>query len=456
MTIIWSILGFLVALSILVAIHEWGHFITARLFNIKVTHFSIGFGKVLFVKQRGETRYQLSMIPLGGYVRFVDEREGEVATEDLPRAFNRQSVYKRFAVVAAGPAINLLFAWLAFSMIYFSGVTGIKPVFDEVPAQTELARELPNNDQAWQVLAVDGNSVVGWQEVHQSILQALIHQQTSISVLLKSFVGSDQRVIELGLGELDINQPKQRWLSVLGFQPKLPDAEPIIDQISSQSPANKAGIAPQDKILEVNQQVVKTWSELVAFIQAHPNQSVQFLIERNQQVLLKTVELGEKQLGDRIIGYLGATAWVDEQTQKAYQTTQTYSVWQSMIKGGQHTLKMINMTVEMIQQMLMGTVSAQNISGPLSIADYSGKALQNGSVAFLSLLGLLSLSIGILNLLPIPVLDGGHLFFYVIEMIKGSPVSEAVEAVAQKFGLAMILALTFFALFNDVVRISNG
>lgn len=456
MTIIWSILGFLVALGILVTIHEWGHFITARLFNIKVTHFSIGFGKVLFVKQRGETRCQLSMIPLGGYVRFVDEREGEVATEDLPRAFNRQSVYKRFAVVAAGPAINLLFAWLAFSMIYFSGVTGIKPVFDEVPAQTELARELPNNDQAWQILAVDGNSVVGWQEVHQSILQALIHQQASISVLLKSFVGSEQRVIELGLSELDINQPKQRWLSVLGFQPKLPDAEPIIDQISSNSPANMAGIAPQDKILEVNQQVVKTWSELVAFIQAHPNQNVQFLVERQHQVLLKTVELGEKQVGDRIIGYLGATAWVDEQTQKEYQTTQTYSVWQSMIKGGQHTLKMVNMTVEMIQQMLMGTVSAQNISGPLSIADYSGKALQNGSVAFLSLLGLLSLSIGILNLLPIPVLDGGHLFFYVIEMIKGSPVSEAVEAVAQKFGLAMILALTFFALFNDVVRISNG
>ncbi|PLA73537.1 RIP metalloprotease RseP [Hydrogenovibrio sp. SC-1] len=456
MTIIWSLLGFLIALGVLVTIHEWGHFITARLFNIKVTHFSIGFGKVLFAQQRGETRYQLALIPLGGYVRFVDEREGEVAAEDLPRAFNRQSVYKRFAVVAAGPVINLLFAWLAFSLIYFSGITGVKPVFENIPANTALATQLPNNDQAWQVVSVNDRPVLGWQEVHQSILRALINQQSSIAVSLKAFSGSQQKIIELGLQDLDINQPKQRWLSVLGFQSKLPNSEPKIDQVSSQSPAEIAGIKPLDKVLEVNNQAVATWSELVALIQAHPGQSLPFLIERQNGILLKTVKLGEKQLGERTIGYLGATAWIDEQTQKAYQTTQSYSVWQSMMKGGEHTWKMLDMTAEMIQQMVLGKVSAQNISGPVSIAEYSGKALQNGSIAFLSLLGLLSLSIGILNLLPIPVLDGGYLFFYVIEMIKGSPVSEAVEAVAQKFGLAMILALTFFALFNDVVRISNG
>lgn len=454
MTIFWSILGFVFALGILVTIHEWGHFITARLFNIKVTHFSIGFGKVLFTRQRGETCYQLALIPLGGYVRFVDERDGEVATQDLPRAFNRQSVYKRFAVVAAGPLINLLFAWLAFSVIYFSGITGTKPVFETIPANTALAEQLPKNDQAWQVLAVDERSVLGWQEVHRSILHALVNQQSTLTLALKSFQGSEQKTIKLSLADLDINQPKQSWLTVLGFRPKLPDLEAVIDQVSSQSPAESAGIEPRDRIIQVDDHAINSWSELVAFIQANPNETVTFMIKRQQQLLFKTVTLGEKSSGE--IGYLGATALMNEQAQKAYQFTQSYSVWQSLQKGGEHTVKMVDLTVEMIQQMIFGQVSAQNISGPVSIAEYSGKALQNGTVAFLSLLGLLSLSIGILNLLPIPVLDGGHLFFYVIEMIKGSPVSEAIEGVAQKLGLALILALTFFALFNDVVRISNG
>lgn len=454
MTIFWSILGFVFALGILVTIHEWGHFITARLFKIKVTHFSIGFGKVLFTRQRGETCYQLALIPLGGYVRFVDERDGEVVTQDLPRAFNRQSVYKRFAVVAAGPLINLLFAWLAFSVIYFSGITGTKPVFETIPANTALAEQLPKNDQAWQVLAVNERSVLGWQEVHRSILHALVNQQSTMTLALKSFQGSEQKTIKLSLADLDINQPKQSWLTVLGFRPKLPDLEAVIDQVSSQSPAESAGIEPRDRIIQVDDHAINSWSELVAFIQANPNETVTFMIKRQQQLLFKTVTLGEKSSGE--IGYLGATALMDEQAQQAYQFTQSYSVWQSLQKGGEHTVKMVDLTVEMIQQMIFGQVSAQNISGPVSIAEYSGKALQNGTVAFLSLLGLLSLSIGILNLLPIPVLDGGHLFFYVIEMIKGSPVSEAIEGVAQKLGLALILALTFFALFNDVVRISNG
>lgn len=456
MTIVWSIFGFVVALSILVTIHEWGHFMTARLLNIKVTHFSIGFGKVFLKRQWGETRYQLAWIPLGGYVRFADEREGDVAEQDLPRAFNRQSVYKRFAVVAAGPIINLLFAWIAFSFIYFSGVTGIKPVFDQVTPQSALAEQLPNNDQAWQILALNGHPVLDWQEVHQSLLQALVNQQETVILALRAFNGAEERSLVLNLQGLDINQPKQQWLSMLGFQPKLPDSAPVINQISPESPAELAGLKPRDHILEVDGHAVETWSELVHVIQVNPNQTMMFLIERDQQVLLKSVTLGEKNLVERSIGYLGATVMVDEQALAAYRTTQTYSIWQSLEKGGQHTLKMVDITVEMIRQMILGTVSAQNISGPMSIAEYSGEALQNGTVAFLSLLGLLSLSIGILNLLPIPVLDGGHLFFYLIEIIKGSPVSESIEGVAQKLGLAMILALTFFALFNDVVRISNG
>lgn len=456
MTILWSILGFIIALGILVTIHEWGHFIVARMFNIKVTHFSIGFGKALVTRQWGETQYQLSLIPLGGYVRFVDEREGEVPLADLPRAFNRQSVYKRFAVVAAGPLINLLFAWFAFSAIYFAGVTGVKPVFEKVVPNSALEQVLPNNDQAWQILTVNQQPVLGWQEVHQSILHALVNQDPTVALELAEFNGTQQRTLEVGLQDLDINQPKQQWLSVLGFQPKFPDAKPVIRQVSPDSPAAEAGIQSRDHILEVDTVEVKTWSELVKLIQANPGKTVMFLIERQQQIILQAVTLGEKQVGDHSMGYLGATVMIDEQATQDYRASQSYTVGQSLVKGGLHTVKMVDMTVEMIQQMLLGTISAENISGPMSIAEYSGKALQNGTVAFLSLLGLLSLSIGILNLLPIPVLDGGHLLFYVIEMVKGSPVSEAIEGVAQKLGLGIILALTFFALFNDVVRFSNG
>lgn len=456
MTFIWSIIGFIIAMGLLVTIHEWGHYIVAKLFNIKVTHFSIGFGKPFYVKQKGETQFQIGTIPLGGYVKFADEREGRVAQEDMARTFNRQSVYRRFAVVLAGPLVNLIFAWIAFSLIYFSGVTGLKPVFEQVSAGSVLSDSLPNNDQAWQVKRVDGEEVLNWKEVYHKVLQALVNNQHMIEVELVSFDGFTDKMVSLPLSDLDINTPKQKWLSVLGFKPKYPEMPPVIDQVLPDSPAEKLGLEKGDLILKVDGVPVRGWKQFVAHVQQHPNENIQLSFKRNDVIFQKDTQLDEKVLNGQSVGSLGASVFLDESLLDDYKISVSYGVLESIQKGWNHSLALLDMTVNMIKRMVLGEVSIKNLSGPVSIAEFSGQALQNGWVAFLSLLGLLSLSLGILNLLPIPVLDGGHLFFYVVEMIKGSPVGESIEFAAQKIGITLILMLTFFALFNDVVRISNG
>lgn len=456
MTIVWSILGFVVAMGLLVAIHEWGHYAVARFFNIKVTHFSLGFGKVLYRRQKGETQFQLAAIPLGGYVKFVDEREGPVAPEDLPRAFNRQSVYRRFAVVAAGPLVNLVFAWLAFSMIYFSGVTELKPVFKEIEKGTVLAEELPENNQAWLISAIDSQEVYSWKEVYHAVLLGLVDKRPDLIVEVQAFQGTDTRRLVLPTAGLDINEPKQNWLRTLGFEPNYPEFRPIINQVLPNSPAQDMGLKTGDLISVINGFEVQSWQELVAFIRAHPGETVGIDVMRGHQLVRLSGMLESKTLGNKTLGSLGASVQFDEQAVEPYKAVISFGVLDSMVRGWQHTWNLVDMTLTMIQRMFIGEVSVKNLSGPVSIAEFSGKALQSGWVSFLTLLGLLSLSLGVLNLLPIPVLDGGHLTFYLIEMIKGSPVSETVEIVAQKIGLVLILSLTFFALFNDVVRISNG
>lgn len=456
MALVWSIIGFIIAMGLLVTIHEWGHYIVARLFNIKVTHFSIGFGKPIYVKQRDETQFQIGSIPLGGYVKFADEREGNVAQEDLDRAFNRQNVYRRFAVVSAGPLVNLIFAWIAFSLIYLSGVTGLKPVFEEVSPHSVLSNSLPDNQQAWQVESVNGKAVLDWKDVYHSVLQALVSDQQSIKVGLVSLDSQVSKIILLPLSGLDINTPKQKWLSVLGFKPKYPEMPAVIDQVLSDSPAERLGLEKGDLILQIDRLHVENWNQFVAYVQKHPNETVQLSFKRNDVVFQKNIRLDEKTFNGLSVGSLGASVLLDETFLKDYKVSVSYGPLESFQKGWNHSVALLDMTVNMIKRMLIGEVSIKNLSGPVSIAEFSGQALQNGWIAFLSLLGLLSLSLGILNLLPIPVLDGGHLFFYVIEMIKGTPVKESIELVAQKVGVVLILMLTFFALFNDVVRISNG
>ncbi|MBE0493236.1 MAG: RIP metalloprotease RseP [Thiomicrospira sp.] len=463
MSILWAVLGFSLLIGVLVTIHEWGHFAVARLFNVKVLTFSVGFGRAIYKTKRGETEYQIGLIPLGGYVKFLDERVESVAEHEKARAFNQQSVYKRFAIVLAGPLINLLFAWFLFAVINMLGVSSLKPIFEAPTESSPLASamvDLDNNHQAWWLVEIDQQAVSSWPQVQQAVLQGLVHDKTNLSLLLHPFDTESTLVqpqrIELNLSGLDLNNVKSNWLSELGFKPKAPSLEPWIDEVITGSPAFKAGLQSGDRISAVNGQVVNDWQALVTFVRAHPNESHLITFERNQAQydVMITFEAVE-QAGEQI-GRLGASVDQTQLQHSEFYTIQRFGLFAAFEQGWHQSVKLLNMTLVMFKKMLVGEVGLAHLSGPLSIADFSGQALQSGLISFLSLMALLSLSLGILNLLPIPMLDGGHLMYYLVEMIRGRPVSERVEEIGYRIGLMLIVGLTILAFTNDLVRITNG
>jgi regulator of sigma E protease len=458
MSVLWSIVGFVVVIGILVTIHEWGHYQAARWFNIKVVRFSIGFGRPIWRRQGKETEFQVAMIPLGGYVKFVDEAEGNVSAEDLPRAYNRQSVYKRFAVVAAGPVVNLLFAWIAFTAIYLIGITGIKPIFDGTQPQSALESAVPDLHQAWLVTEVDRQPVTTWLSVREALLKALVADQSSISLSLENLqTGRGFTIDALSLKGLDLSRPQQDWLATLGFKPFEIPFKPVVGSVAPNSPTYAAGITQGDRIVSINEHEIRDWREVVEAVRDLANETARFILVRQGETVLMDVKLDsrETQSGEPQ-GYLGVGVQVSPEEMAVYSSTQRYGLFESLTLGLNRGLDLAEMTLVMIKKMLFGQVGVDNLSGPVSIAQFSGQALQSGLIAFLGLLGLLSLSLGILNLLPIPVLDGGHLLYYLIEMIKGSPLNESVMMLGQKIGLVLILGLTILALTNDILRITNG
>lgn len=456
MSFLWSILGFILVIGILVAIHEWGHYQVARWFDIKVIRFSIGFGKPIWTKQGKETEFQVAMIPIGGYVKFVDEREGPVDQEDVPRAFNRQSVFKRFAVVAAGPLINLIFAWLVFTAIYLIGVSGIKPIFEQPLPGSPLEQVLPNNQQAWLVLEANEKPVTSWMTIRDQLLKALIDDQSTFSLKLESIdTGEVKYLGSIPLSNLDLEDKKQDWMKAFGFQRYAIPLPPQIGSLKEDAPAALAGIEVGDLITKIDGQSISVWQDLVKTVSNLANQTVEVELQRGSALLTKQVTITENS-ADTSKGYLGVGVYVDESLMNAYTITSQYGLFESIQLGWQKNLDFIDMSLVMMKKMLFGEVGLDNLSGPVSIAQFSGQALQTGVISFLTLLGLLSLSLGILNLLPIPVLDGGHLVYYIVEMIKGSPVSEGVMVFGQKIGLLLIISLTVLALTNDLIRITNG
>ena len=456
MSFIWSILGFVLVIGILVTIHEWGHYQVARWFNIKVIRFSIGFGKPIWTKQGKETEFQVAMIPIGGYVKFVDEREGPVDEVDVHRAFNRQSVYKRFAVVAAGPLINLIFAWLVFSAIYLIGVSGVKPIFDNPIPGSVLEKVLPDNQQAWLVLEANHQPVNSWMTIRDELLKALVNDVSTLSLKLESIeTGELKTITDIPIDELNLNDKKQDWMKVFGFQQYAIPIPAKIGSVQESGPAALAGIKVGDKIMKINGQSIFVWQDLVKTVEGLADKRVEIELQRGSLMLTELVTISENSAMPSK-GYLGVGVYVDDALMKPFMATTQYGVIDSIRLGWQKNLDFIDMSLTMLKKMLFGEVGLDNLSGPVSIAQFSGQALQTGLISFLTLLGLLSLSLGILNLLPIPVLDGGHLVYYIVEIIKGSPVSEGVMIFGQKIGLLLIISLTVLALTNDLIRITNG
>lgn len=466
-SVIWSIIGFIVLIGILVTIHEWGHYAVGRWFKVKAEVFSIGFGKPIWTRQVGETQFQIAAIPLGGYVRFLDERNGPVEPVEQVRAFNRQSVYKRFAIVAAGPAINLLFAWLIYIFIYSVGVAQPKALFTLDQPGSPVAQALSplgsmgeSTEQAWWIIAVDGRDVYGWQGVSQGLVQGLVNQRDWIHLTLTSDIQAFEPIetyeVRLPIGHLNINDFNADVLFELGWARYLPSLPAQLERVIDASPAQQAGLRSGDMIERVNDKPVGSWQELVAWVHANPGQSAQITYRRDGAEFNTWVQLAELVVNGETRGQLGASVYQDPDILRQYQQTQQLGLWAATVAGLEQTQALISMTLTMLKRMITGDVSLSHLSGPISIADFSGQAIQSGWVQFLTLMALLSLSLGILNLLPIPMLDGGHLTYYVYEMIRGKPVSEGFEMAAQRVGFLMIAGLTLLAISNDLLRLSNG
>ena len=439
-----ALLSFALTIGILVTVHEYGHYWVAKKFNVKILRFSVGFGKVIKSFKRGETEFTLCAIPLGGYVKMLDENEAQVADSEKHRAFNRQSVYKRFAIVLAGPVANFLLAILLYALIFIIGVNGIKPIIESVTDSGFFDQAgLQAGDELLSINSIPTPSISEFsnQFIQSNDTQPLIIQARSKLSNLKTST--------LNLTGDFLANPEQGLDQYLGFKFSTPKLPAIIDQVVVNSAASKAGLRSQDEVLSANGQSISTWQDFVIAIQAKPIKPIKLLIKRNAKNL--TLTLTPELINNS--PKVGVSVVVPEDYLKDWQVLIQKEPIDAFLSAGSKVYQLTLLNLKMIKKMITGEASIDQISGPVTIANYAQKSAEIGLVPFLSFLALISIGLGLLNLLPIPLLDGGHLFFYIIEIIKGSPVNESIQQVFAKFGLFVILSLTFVALYNDLIRL---
>jgi len=448
-----SIFSFLVAIAILVAVHEWGHYIVARMVGVKVLRFSIGFGRPLWLKRYGndQTEFCLSAIPIGGYVKLLDERDCAVTLKDQDRCINRQSSPARIAILAAGPGLNFLFAIFAYWCMFVAGVPGVKPVVGEVEPQSVAARAgLLDGDQ---VVRVGKRDVSTWEGTVLAMLDSLL-ADGDIPLQVAGADGQERLVLLRTAGEeSNLTEPGQLFTG-LGFQPWSPDLPPVVDEIISGGPADQAGLLPGDEVVAADGLAIKSWPEWVNFVRARPNQRVQTLVSRNGSQTELFIDVGEieSESGERI-GRIGASVRIPDDLYADMRAEQRYGLIEAWPAAVSKTWEMVALTVRMVISMVSGDVSVKNISGPINIAQYAGYSASIGLVQFLNFLAIVSISLGILNLLPIPMLDGGQIFYQLLEVLKGSPLSERAQIIGQQMGVFFLLLLMSLAFYNDLARI---
>jgi regulator of sigma E protease len=444
MNIIHTVFYFVISIGVLVAVHEFGHFWVARCVGVKVLRFSIGFGHVLwrYQKNPNTTEYVLSLIPLGGYVKMVDEREGDVTPEDLPMAFNRKPLLARTAVVAAGPMFNLVLAVALFWSVLVIGEIGIKPILGAAVAQS-LAQEA-GFSEGDEIIAVNDEITPTWNQAMSSIMSTALEGESNISVKVKS---SDM-IESVKILHVDASQTQNpdALYAKLGMKLFSPALQPLIGNVLDNGAAKTAGFQSNDLILRANDIPVTQWQQWVDIVKASPNQALQILIERDGvQSTLSLTPNSE--------GKIGASVKVPESLIKSFQVHYALSPFDAIPAAFSTTYHYSTSTIKMMGQMFAGRASLDNLSGPISIAQYAGQSAEMGLVHFLKFMGLISVSLGVLNLLPIPVLDGGHLFFFAIEGLKGSPVSERIQLFFQRIGIVFLGLLMATAMFMDVGRL---
>lgn len=466
----WTIASFVVALGVLITFHEFGHFIVARACGVKILTFSVGFGRPLISVRRGadNTEFVLAALPLGGFVKMLDEREGEVPEGELARAFNRQSLGARSAIVLAGPLFNLMLAVLIYGVTYMVGVAGTRPLIGEVPAGSVADRAgIVSGDE---ILKVDGRSTPTWESVLNQILPAVVADRSPI-LEVDGAAGAREVVLDFH-DQVDIDTISEGNLfEALGLGFARIEVPAVIGEVLPGEPADIAGLQSGDRILRVDGSPVADWFAFRERVLDAPGQTLDLEVQRGDrriaaQIIPAPQSLAKPGLIARLlgradpgptVGRVGASPEPPPASAVAERTgVERLGPAAALVRGAQRTLETCAMTLQMLKKMLVGDASVKNLSGPLSIAQFAGESAALGLVPFLSFLALVSVSLGVLNLLPIPVLDGGHLVYYLIEFTLGKTASAWVEGYAQQLGLGILMALMGLAVFNDVNRLVFG
>jgi regulator of sigma E protease len=449
-----TLLAFLVTLGVLIVVHEYGHYLAAKRCGVKVLQFSIGFGRAIYSRRfgRDDTEFIVTAFPLGGYVKMLDEREAPVAEQELPRAFNRQPVWKRMVIVVAGPAANLLLAILLYWVLFMSGMPGMRPLLGEVPAGSPAAQASMKADEL--IVRVGSTAVNTWQDVRWVLLKESLKTKT---VEIEARSGSLETYLHnLDLSQINTEEVDKDLLDQLGLTPYRPLLPARVGEVLPEGVATRSDLRVGDEILTVNGIAVASWEDFAGLMRQNPGKAVNLKVRRGADELqLRLVPEAVDEDG-KSVGRIGAGYRMTQEEISRFMIDVSHAplpaLWHATLKTWDTSV----FSLKMLGSMLTGAVSWKGVGGPLTIASFAGQSAHAGWKVFLGFLAFVSISLGVLNLMPVPVLDGGHLMYYMVEILKGSPVSERAMEIGQKIGFALLGLLMAAAFYNDINRLVTG
>jgi len=445
-----SIVSFVLVVGVLITVHEFGHFWVARKLGIKVLRFSIGFGKPLLKRVgRDGTEYVLAAIPLGGYVKMLDEREGDVAEDQLAFAFNRKPLAARMAVVVAGPLFNFILAIFAYWLMFMHGAPGVRPLIGEVAPQT-IAFEA-GFQRGDEIVAIDGVDMATWEQTLFSLMQGALQQRTLEVEFIREERG--RLTYPLEMAEVPDALKQNNLLANLGLSIWRPEIEPRLAHLGENGPAVRAGFLVGDLIVAADGEAIAEWGAWTEYVRARPGERVSVGLIRAGERITLPLQLESRGRCGNPYGYMGASASMPAGYAERMRVVVEHPPIEALSQSLARTWDISLLSLRMVGKMVLGEVSLENLSGPVTIARYAGESSRIGLSALLSFMALVSISLGVLNLLPIPVLDGGHLLYYLVEFVRGSPLSEQAQEVGQRVGIALLLMLMTLALYNDLLRL---
>jgi len=453
LSFLWNTASFIVALSILVAIHEYGHFWVARRCGVKVHRFSIGFGKVLFKKtDKQGTEFAIAAIPLGGYVKMLDGRVEEVPDELTEYAFDKKSVWQRMAIVAAGPIANFLLAILAFFFMYSIGVNSAKPIISGIQDNSPASAMMVS--RPFQITAVNGQSVNDWEALNLSLVGQIGEDSVTLDIIPltiddSTITNEPTQTYKVSLKNWQFEPKKESIISSLGFIPYSPEVHLVADSISEGGAAQRSGLMKGDKLVSIDGVALSSWTQFVTSVQGSANQTLNLTIERSGEIKSIDLQPDARELDNgQLQGFIGLAPQVDTYPEQ-FRVNLQYGVVDAIIKGVDKTWQLTTLTFDTLIKLVTGDLSVKNLSGPVGIAKGAGMSADYGLAYFLGFIALISVNLGIMNLIPLPVLDGGHLMYYSIEAVTGKPVSERIQEIGFKIGAAILFAFMSIAILND-------